>query len=150
MPPTLTLSVRLQQFICSIIISLTVIAAAMASPPPQAIINKRVPHGQLSTHTLRSIFSMRLSLWPNGLPIRVIVLDDSHPVHQEFSKQVLGMFPYQLRQAWDRGVFSGTGTEPILANSVDEMITKVRLIPGAIGYRPSNYPHPGVRNATFP
>lgn len=93
---------------------------------------------------------MRLSLWSNGLPIRVIVLDDSHPVHQQFSKQVLGIFPYQLRQVWDRGVFSGTGAEPIFANSVEEMMEKVRLIPGAIGYLPSNYPRPGVRDVSHP
>ena len=44
------------------------------------------------------------------------------------------IFPYQLRSAWDRLVFSGIGQAPIRVNSVEEMLDRVANTPGAIGY----------------
>jgi ABC-type phosphate transport system substrate-binding protein len=77
---------------------------------------------------------MRLRKWENGLPIKVHVLPDEHPLHVAFSKNVLRVFPYQLRNAWDRLVFSGTGEEPIRVVSEQQMLEAVSTTPGAIGY----------------
>ena len=43
-------------------------------------------------------------------------------------------FPYQLRSAWDRLVFSGTGQAPDTVSSPEEMLARVAGTPGAIGY----------------
>ena len=51
-----------------------------------------------------------------------------------FSKEKLNVFPYQLRAAWDRLVFSGTGQAPNTVSSSEEMLAKVASTPGAIGY----------------
>lgn len=88
----------------------------------------------LSAAALRSIFTMRLTLWPDGSRIQVLVLQDDHPLHRQFSKSVLGLFPYQLRQTWDRGVFSGTGKAPTQVDSETEMLQMLKTTPGAIGY----------------
>ncbi len=88
----------------------------------------------LSISTLRSIFSMRMTQWPDGTPIRVFVMGDKDPLHAEFSKQVLGVFPHQLRRAWNRQIYSGTGQAPAKVNTEAEMRTKVETTPGAIGY----------------
>jgi hypothetical protein len=101
---------------------------------PVIIVNPDVSEPSISLVSLRTIFGMRLSHWGNGEPIHVFVLADDHPVHQRFSKQILGMFPYQLRWAWDRLVFSGTGQAPIQVNTEEEMKLKVSGTPGAIGY----------------
>ncbi len=77
---------------------------------------------------------MRLTLWPDGSQIQVVVLADKQGLHRQFSKSVLGLFPYQLRQIWDTGVFSGTGTAPIQVSSEAEMLTTLTTTPGAIGY----------------
>jgi hypothetical protein len=77
---------------------------------------------------------MRLHAWPDGSAIRVFVLPDDAPLHIAFSKEKLNVFPYQLRLAWDRLVFSGTGQAPDTVNSPEEMLTKVASTPGAIGY----------------
>lgn len=88
----------------------------------------------LSISTLRSIFSMRMTQWPNGTPIRVFVMRDKDPLHSEFSKRVLGVFPHQLRRAWNRQIYSGTGQAPAKVNTEVEMRSMVETTPGAIGY----------------
>jgi len=77
---------------------------------------------------------MRLRKWEDGSPIRVFVMPDDHPLHISFSKNVLHVFPYQLRAAWNRLVFSGTGEEPIIVKSEQKMRAIVGATPGAIGY----------------
>ena len=100
----------------------------------EVVVNPNVPAHALSQGPLRAVFSMRQRSWPNGTPIRVFVLPDNHPLHAHFSKQVLEVFPHQLRSIWDRLVFSGTGQAPIQVSSLEEMRTKVASTPGAIGY----------------
>lgn len=77
---------------------------------------------------------MRLRKWEDGSPIRVFVMPDEHPLHIAFSKHILNVFPYQLRAAWNRLVFSGMGEEPIIVKSEKKMRAIVSSTPGAIGY----------------
>lgn len=88
----------------------------------------------ISRSLLRAIFGMRLRAWPDGTPVRVFVLHDDAPLHMDFCKSVLRMYPYQLRQNWDRLVYSGTGQPPIVVASEAELLAKVSTTPGAIGY----------------
>lgn len=92
------------------------------------------PKTNLSRSTLSAIFGMRLKKWKDGSPIKVFVLPNNHPLHIAFSKNILRVFPYQLRNAWDRLVFSGTGEEPIQVSTEQQMREKVSSTPGAIGY----------------
>lgn len=98
------------------------------------IVNAEVPEQSLSRSAVRSIFSMRLTRWSSGMPIRVFVLGDKEPLHASFSKRILGVFPHQLRRAWNRQIFSGTGQAPEKVESEREMREKVMQTPGAIGY----------------
>ncbi len=59
--------------------------------------------------------------------------DEDH-LHQSVAKEKLNVFPYQLRSAWDRIVYSGTGQAPNKVNSIEEMRAMVANTPGAIGY----------------
>jgi hypothetical protein len=89
---------------------------------------------QLTTETIREIFFMRLNTWPDGSPIHVFVLPDKHPLHIRFAKEILGVYPFQLRSAWDRLVFSGTGVSPTTVESEEEMRARIESTPGSIGY----------------
>ena len=95
----------------------------------------------LSLLTLRSIFSKRKRSWENGQTITVVVLPDDHTLHKQFCRRVLKMYPYVLRDHWDRITFSGTGTAPILAKSEEDLKHIVAHTPGAIGYIRSMNPH---------
>lgn len=101
----------------------------------QVIVNPDVKEQTLSLNGVRAIFFMRLVQWPNdGTPIKVFVLPDNSPLHIQFSKNQLNVFPRQLRRSWDRLVFSGTGQSPIVVESEQEMRKRVTNTPGAIGY----------------
>ncbi|RLJ17995.1 hypothetical protein DJ030_13135 [bacterium endosymbiont of Escarpia laminata] len=89
---------------------------------------------EISRSTARAIFSMRRLVWPDGAAIRVFVFPDKHKLHKAFAKQLLGVFPHQLRRAWDRKVFSGTGQAPDTVQSEAEMLEMIIRTPGAIGY----------------
>jgi ABC-type phosphate transport system substrate-binding protein len=98
------------------------------------VVNKAVPHDTLSRSTVRSIFSMRTTSWPDGIPIHVFVLGDKSELHAQFSKKILGVFPHQLRRAWNRQIFTGTGQAPTKVDTEQEMIDQIGSTPGAIGY----------------
>ena len=100
----------------------------------EVVVHPGVGTRQLSRNSLRAIFGMRLRAWQDGSPIRVFVLPDEAKVHNLFAKEKLNIFPYQLRSAWDRLIFSGTGQAPFLVNSEEEMRKRVASTPGAIGY----------------
>ncbi len=124
---------------CCVVIVFIVFVVSIVIPTVWAqdvVVHPTVKKEDISRNALRAIFGMRLRKWSNGLPITVFVLRDDSPVHIEFSKTILHMFPYQLRRAWDRQVFSGTGQSPFVVNSLEEMRTKVASTPGAIGYSP--------------
>lgn len=114
--------------------AVTPLQAGSSIASPQVIVNPGVPEESLTRSTLRTIFAMRLRTWSDGKPIRVFVLKDKTPNHVQFCKNVLHVFPYQLRSSWDRLIFSGTGQAPIQVSTEDEMRRKVANSPGAIGY----------------
>jgi hypothetical protein len=99
----------------------------------------------MSQNEARLFVSMRLNQWPNGERLRVFVLPDNHPLHERVAKGILGLYPYQLRRAWDRQLFSGTGQAPVVVSSEPELIDRVAKTPGALGYAESGSLNPSVR-----
>jgi len=97
------------------------VGPSWAGPPPDR-------------QALRAVFAMRIRTWPDGKPVRVFVLPDDNEVHGLFCREQLGTYPYVLRNAWDRMVFTGTGLAPLTVRDEEEMRTRVRNTPGAIGY----------------
>lgn len=115
----------------------------------EVVVNPDVPETRLTRNTLRAIFSMRLRTWPDGSLIKVFVLSDNSPLHIQFSKKILNIFPYQLRRTWDRLVYSGTGQAPIEVNSIKEMGSRVASTSGAIGYLPTENSNSQVRTVNI-
>ena len=117
------------------VIAFCIANAALADNSPVIVVNPAIYSKDiLSQSALSAIFGMRVREWEDGSPIKVFVLPDDNPLHIAFSKNILHVFPYQLRSAWDRLVFSGTGEEPIRVKSEQQMRALVGSTPGAIGY----------------
>lgn len=114
------------------------------------IINPDQAVSELTLTTVRAKFAMRIPVWPDGTPVRVFVLDDNDSLHIDFCKSILGMFPYQLRRIWDRQVFSGTGTAPVVVASEAEMLARVAATRGAIGYLSDSLVDDSVRKVKIP
>ena len=123
---------------------LFLISEVQASEHYQIVAHPKVHEDVISVNVLRAIFSMRMRTWSNGNLIKVFVLPDNNQLHHDFSKEKLNLFPYQLRSAWDRLVFSGTGQAPIFVDSHDEMLARVASTPGAIGYLKTTYISDGI------
>lgn len=98
------------------------------------IVNSSLDTKSLTTRELRAVFSLRLKRWPNGLPITVVALNNETDLHKNFCKQILKIFPHQLKLGWDRATFSGLGQAPKIAKNKKEMIEILSVTPGAIGY----------------
>lgn len=111
----------------------------------EVIVNKTVSESQISKSTARAMFAMRQPKWPDGRQVRVFVLADTNPTHSAFCKEVLDLFPYQLRQNWDRLVFSGLGQAPLIVATEAEMLARVATTPGAIGYVGKLEPREDIR-----
>lgn len=112
------------------------------------IVNPKVPVTTISPNAVRAMFAMKLLQWPDGQPVRVFVLPDDNLLHRTFCKEVLHVYPYQLRQTWDRLVYSGTGQAPTEVASEEEMLKKVASTPGAMGYARKVKPGDRVRILT--
>lgn len=127
-----------------VFVSLALVLWPLTLTAQELVVNEALPHRPISRNEARLYFTMRFPLWGNKTPVKVFVLPDDHPLHRQFAKSVLGLFPYQLRQVWDRQIFSGTGQAPITVATEQEMVKRVASTPGGIGYVESGANHPQV------
>jgi ABC-type phosphate transport system substrate-binding protein len=125
--------------------ALLLLSISLQALAVEVVVNSSIEQHTLPLSTLRAIFSMRMTQWPDGTPIRVFVLGDKNPDHATFSKQVLGVFPHQLRRAWNRQIYSGTGQAPNKVESAEEMRFQIEKTPGAIGYLPEEQVNGHIR-----
>ncbi|WP_031433430.1 substrate-binding domain-containing protein [Methylomarinum vadi] len=109
------------------------------------VVNHAITQDAISKQGLSAIFKMRLHRWQDGTPITVFVLSDDNPLHKAFCKEILNVFPHQMRRIWNRLVFSGSGQAPIELNSNEEMISRLISTPGAIGYLRSDQIEQGLK-----
>ena len=126
-------------------LSIPALAEPQEASSPVIIVSPRQTPAPISKNALRAMFGMRLRNWPDQTPVHVFVLRDDNPTHSLFSKQILNIYPHQLRLAWDRLVFSGTGQAPTEVSSEEEMREQVAKTPGAIGYLPRSMINGSVR-----
>ncbi|MCG6964959.1 MAG: hypothetical protein LJE59_00430 [Chromatiaceae bacterium] len=121
---------------------------AMLSPPAVAaelVVHPSVPEHDLTVNMARLVFTMRLLRWPNGKRVKVFVLPDQNPLHREFTKEALDLYPRQLRRVWDRNLYAGSGPVPVEVATVQDMARLVSETPGAIGYLPNDFDIEAVR-----
>lgn len=116
-----------------LIVSVTLCFSA-SSLSMEVIVNQSVNSEELTTAQLRRIYTMRQVSWSDGSPIVVYMLPSKHPTHQQFSKDVLRIFPYQLDRIWNKLIFSGLGVAPNVVATKELLIEKVSSVTGAIGY----------------
>ena len=124
---------------------LLALLACPVSVSAAIIVHPSVEGNSISSASLRNIYTLRQTLWPNRQPIVVFVLPDDHPVHEAFAKEKLGLYPYRLRQTWDRLSFSGMASAPIEVKDENEMQARVRATPGAIGYTSKDTSYDGIK-----
>lgn len=130
------LSRYIYAFLGFIILAFAISANADDNKELALIVHPSVITKSIDVSVARAVFTRKLTRWFDGNSVRVFVLPDNHNVHRKFVKEKLGLFPYQLRQIWDRMVFSGIGEAPEVVETVEKMYQAIKANPGAIGYAP--------------
>lgn len=120
--------------LCVPLLIFTISLASVSAQAGSVVVNTAVGEHSVSRQFLLSAFAMRKTRWPDGTPIQVFVLPDENPHHIRFVKSSLHIFPYQLRNIWDRAVFSGSGQSPHTVQTEEEMLERIRTVKGAVGY----------------
>ena len=123
-------------------------AGAQADDGIHVIANSQQPVNSLNLKELRAMFLMRLREWPDHRPVSVFVLRQEDPVHIQFCKDLLSVYPHQLQAGWDRLVYSGTGAAPVILESEQQMLDTIANTPGSIGYIQEDKPHANVKTIT--
>ena len=98
------------------------------------IVNADTEIKSLSRKELRSLFSLRRSVWSDGTNVRLVTMPDGHKLHKDFIEKQLKLFPYQVKRIWNRQIYSGSAISPLRAKSTAELIDLVGKTKGAIGY----------------
>jgi ABC-type phosphate transport system substrate-binding protein len=119
-------------------------SSAVNESQEHVIANPSIKTPELSLNELRAIFSLRARQWPDGTSITVFVLRDEKDLHRQFLLKTLKMLPHQLRRQWDRYIYSGIGQGPVVVESQEEMLNKVKSTPGGIGYIEGGVPNDQV------
>ncbi|GAA5315919.1 MAG: hypothetical protein AseanaTS_11240 [Candidatus Pelagadaptatus aseana] len=108
--------------------------ASALKAEPAVIVNDAIDTGVLNRQSVQAIFTMSRQHWDDRQAIVVVVLPSRHPAHAHFVRNVLDIYPYQLKKSWDRLIFSGRGVAPDQVVDETEMLQRVASQPGAIGY----------------
>lgn len=102
------------------------------------IAQKEVPLAVISKNELRSLYALRVQQFADGTPVTLVVFPDQDPRHRAFATAVLNVFPYVLRENWDKKTFTGAARPPLTVDTPEAMVRKVAATPGALGYLPGN------------
>lgn len=121
---------------------------AMLSAPAGAadltvVVGPEVPVSRASQDTLRAVFALRMTNWPNGQPVTVVMLPADDPLTRRFVTEMLDMLPYQLQRQWDRRVYAGLGSGPVVEPTPAAVAARVARTPGAIAFLPAAYNNKG-------
>ena len=122
-------------FILSLMVSFFIFMSDVKAADEEIliIVNKETSIKSLGLNTLVDIYTNNKTKWDNGVKIRVSMLKKG-PVHDAFSKEMIGMAPKKLVGVWKKVIFTGLGTPPKVVNTEAEMIQYVASTKGAIGY----------------
>ena len=96
--------------------------------------NPFVAQYTMSRHNALQVFTLNAKYWSTGERITVVLLPWSSFGHHEFVKTKLRIHPLEHRARIEKAINQGNATRYVKVRSEAEMIEKVKLIQGAIGY----------------
>lgn len=117
-----------------IVMTITMTSSFLHAAELKVMAHDSVTVSQLNRSELRQIFTGHRQYWQDGTKITVFVLQDSDQLHQQFCRDILQMFPYQLSRLWDQLTYSGQGVTPVRVSTYNALIEALESTEGAIGY----------------
>ncbi len=99
------------------------------------ITNKSVEIGEINNQELIDIFSLEEIQWKNGREITPIEIKGDDTTKTVFYK-FLGRSISDVKRDRLRIILAGEATPPLVFDSPEEVLDKIRNTPGAVGYVP--------------
>ena len=128
------MSARLWVVVVTVIFTMISVPVSAGDTPIVLVVNDSVKIRQISTDSLRAIYSLRQLSWPNGEEVTTFVLNIDGDTHRQFCRDLLKVYPHQLKKGWDRMEYTGRARGPQVVQSEQMLLDLVKQIPGAIGY----------------
>lgn len=97
------------------------------------IAHKDVPAQEINKERLLDFYSGESRWWTSDIPVVVLDLKPKGDVRDTFYKY-LGRSSSRMKSIWLRRKLSGEGDPPEIMPEPADMVQKVALTPGAIGY----------------
>ena len=116
------------------LITLLVLTCAMDVHSQVAIIaNSSVSESSVTAEQLLDICLLETRTWSNGKAIELMLLRDNGPEEKRFY-EFLGRTPLEMRKVWLRAQLSGQARPPAQITSQEELVRRVEVTPGAMGF----------------
>lgn len=97
------------------------------------IANPSVPAENLGPDAIKNIFLGKTAKWDNNDMVTVVVSENGE-IHKVFLEKYIKRTENQFTNVWRQNLFTGKGTQPIKAKSIEELVDYVSKNQGAIGY----------------
>lgn len=122
----------------SIITTQNVAANPNTSAEYLIVAHPSVKEQVLSSRQLAKIYALQTKNWADGNKVKAFTYKVDSREFESFCRHGLRLQPYQLQRVWNRMLFTGVGSPPFNVKDTNEMLTKIRLTQGAIGYLPAD------------
>jgi hypothetical protein len=129
------------KLICALVLLLSM---SITQAEVVLINNKAVPQTKLYRYEIQSIFTLNAAYWSNGIPVTPIFLSFDDPLHALFVTQILHLTPYNFDIVVGNKIQQGAAKHYVSVSTLEEAITAVESISGAIAYVP--YAHLTLKN----
>jgi ABC-type phosphate transport system substrate-binding protein len=120
------------------LILMGVLASAAAAPADAAdyklIAHPQVEVGQLTRDEVSRLFLKKETSLGDGSQALPVDLQSDSPTREAFSKDVHGMGVGAVYSYWQRQIFGGRSTPPLVKQSEADVVAWVSANAGAIGY----------------
>jgi ABC-type phosphate transport system substrate-binding protein len=113
------------------------IRRAVAEGAYVVIVNAGNPVSSLSVSEVSELFLKKACNWPDGTKAAPVDFVEGSPVHESFSKGVLGKNPSAVKAYWQKMIFAGREVPPPEKATPEDVVGYVRANPGGIGYVPA-------------
>lgn len=91
----------------------------------------------LDKDSIQRIYLGKTRAFPGGGEAVAISMEEGSAAEGDFTKNVLGKSPKQLKAYWAKMVFTGKGTPPRQIDSAAEMVNLISANPNLIGFVPA-------------
>lgn len=130
-------------FGCSVVLLFP--ALGVAAGEHVIVGNPSVGAGSLSLEEARKIFGARQELWPNNVPILIVVPPKGSTSLAWLLERILDMPEGAYRRHLMNQVFRGAVRQPISATSTEEVVREVSTKRGAVSVLPLGLVTPAMR-----